>query len=240
MSRIRVGTWNVHEGVGAPGGIADECVRRVLEERIDLLALQEVPFPAGSRPSPLLRGLAERTPLRHLAHHVLSPAWLVEGPAFSGVAVASRFPIGATADADLPNPRLERDGLRSFDKGGVTAFVEVAGRTVAMTSLHMLPFHRFGRRAEDRDFVHIWENLAKQLTPKDDEIPVIAGDFNTPRRDLLVARMHVELASAISEPTHRGMALDDVVHAAAARRVSARTVATFSDHRLCVVELDLD
>ncbi|MEV0595826.1 endonuclease/exonuclease/phosphatase family protein [Nonomuraea cavernae] len=238
ISRIRVGTWNVHEGVTDHGDVLDEAVEHVLAERLDLLALQEVPFPEGSRSSPLLTELAERTRLRHYQANVLSPSWLVQGKR-SGVAVASRFPIETAAVAVLPNPRLERGGMLSFDKGTVTARVRAMGRLVAMTSLHMPPFHRFGRRADDPDFGYIWDNLAKQLEPEEDEVTVIAGDFNTSHRRLLLRRIGADLETSVTGATRRGKAVDDIVHSASVARVSARVVRTFSDHCLCVAELDL-
>jgi endonuclease/exonuclease/phosphatase family metal-dependent hydrolase len=241
VTTIRVGTWNVHEGVAEHGDLTEECVQRVLDERLDLLALQEVPFAAGDAPplppSPLLARLAERTSLRHHAGNVLSPTWLVQGM-WSGVAVASRFPIETAVEIVLPNPRLESDGMRSFDKGAVTAVVKAAGRVVAMTSLHMPPFHRFGRKAQNPDFAYIWDHLAKQLEPRHGELAVIAGDFNTSRRDLLLRRIGATLESSVREPTHNGTAVDDIVHPPAGR-VSSRVVPTSSDHHLCVVELEL-
>ncbi|MFC4112273.1 endonuclease/exonuclease/phosphatase family protein [Nonomuraea zeae] len=238
MTTIRVGAWNVHEGVAEHGDVAGECVERVLDERIDLLALQEVPFPADRGLSPLLARLAERTRLRHHARNVLSPAWLVPGM-LSGVAVASRFPIETTADTVLPNPRLESGGLRSFDKGAVTAVVKAAGQVVAMTSVHMPPFHRFGERADNPELGYIWDSLARHLEPKEGELTVIGGDFNTPHRGLLLERIEAELESSVSAPTHKGKAVDDIVHSASVKRLSARIVRTFSDHCLCVVELGL-
>lgn len=216
----------------------EECVERVLAERLDLLALQEVPFPGEERPSPLLVSLAERTQLRHHAVQVLSPAWLVRGQ-LSGVAVASRFPIEVSTAGRLPNPGLESPSMTSFDKGTVTAWVKARGRVVAMTSLHMPPFHRFGRRAEDGSFGYIWDNLAKQLEPEGDELLIIAGDFNTPHRQLLLHRMNADLRSSVTVPTHKGKTIDDIVHSTLAEQVSTRVVKTFSDHCLCVVELSL-
>lgn len=238
-STIRVGAWNVHEGMTQGGQSFEECVDRVLAERLDLLALQEVPFSGGERPSPLLVSLAERTQLRHHAANVLSPAWLARGQ-LSGVAVASRFPIEASTTGTLPNPGLKSPDMISFDKGTVTARIEARGRVMAMTSLHLPPFHRFGRRAEDRSFGYIWDDLAKQLEPEGDELLIIAGDFNTPHRQLLLRRMNAGLRSSVTVPTHKGRTIDDIVHSTSAEQVSSRVVQTFSDHCLCVVELRLD
>jgi endonuclease/exonuclease/phosphatase family metal-dependent hydrolase len=236
---LRIGAWNVHEGVAEHRSALDECAERILDERLDLLALQEVPFSPGSESSPFLSRLAMSTPLRHHAVRVLSPSWLVPGMR-SGVAVASRFPIETVKGAVLPNPRLVHGGFRTFDKGSVTAVVKVGEHLVAMTSLHMPPFHRFGRRADNPEFGYIWDRLATQLEPEQGELAVIAGDFNTPNRHLLLRRIGVDLHSSVSRPTHNGTAVDDILHPASVERRSSRLIDTFSDHSLCVVELSLE
>ncbi|MEO3809320.1 endonuclease/exonuclease/phosphatase family protein [Sphaerisporangium sp. B11E5] len=233
-AHVRIGTWNVNEAIALGSGedTLPEIVRIVREQRLDMLALQEVPFLGRSEVSPLFGPLLSETQLSHVAGHSLSPSYVRPGGR-SGVVVASRFPLGEITRAVLPNPGLVSDEMHSFDKGTVMARITLGGCGITLASVHMFPFHRFQRCAEEPEFSVVWDHLADEVSRCKDDVVVVAGDFNTDQRSLVLGRLAVPMESAITEGQ-----VDDVLFGGA-RLVTVATVPTSSDHPLCVAELDL-
>ncbi|MEQ4718474.1 endonuclease/exonuclease/phosphatase family protein [Nonomuraea sp. B19D2] len=222
---LRVGTWNVHEGRregddGSPG--TREVVRLIQEQDLDVLALQEVAF--NGTGSPMLDAIAGQTALRHVEGQPLSPA--MRPPGSSGIALASRFPLEDVRRAVLPNPGLVKDDWHSYDKGLMTARLAYGRRTIAVGCVHMVPFHRFGRRAEEPEFSHIWEQAAKELGYALLPLTFVGGDLNTPRHDLLDLPLL---------PSHRDE-VDTILHTPPAPSRPPSSIPTFSDHPCQVAE----
>ncbi|WP_344968990.1 endonuclease/exonuclease/phosphatase family protein [Streptosporangium fragile] len=232
--RLRIGTWNVREGVPVDpdADVRGQVVELVRDHRIDVLALQEVPYRDDSS-SDLLDTLTRRTRLVFTGVQPLSPRAL-PGAGRSGVALASRFPLHDVTGTVLPNPGLAADGLVCFDKGLVSAAARVGGHRVTLTSAHLFPFHIFRRRAEEDEFRHVWERFAKEIGSRP-ERPIVAGDFNTPHRELVTGLLDTELASAF----HLDGRGEDILVGAGFRTLSCEIVPNFSDHPLWVVELAL-
>ena len=110
---------------------------------------------------------------------------------------------------------------------------------LTVVSLHALPFRRFGRQPEEPEFSRIWQALADLLHNYRDGPLVVAGDFNTRHRTLVLDAAERPLTRAVGDrPTHRGQPTDDVLYTEElVQRAEPRVIPTFSDHALCVVEL---
>lgn len=245
---LRVGSWNVREGL--PDGTDDPAGRvtamadlaaALAAYPVDVLALQEVDFdPSGA--SAVLDALRAHTPLRHVYAEPVSPSAYLAGHA-AGVGIASRVPVVEHGLELMPNPGLRLqwrgEAVYSFEKGMIAGAVELAGLRVTVTSVHLFPFRRFGRTPEEPEFAPIWRDLADQLGKFADEPLVVCGDFNTPRRDLLLRAADRPLSRAVGErPTHRGLPIDDILYSADFAEVATPDVVrTFSDHDLCVAHL---
>ena len=246
---LRVATWNLHECVPMPGsGVADPeaAVRQVAELltelEVDLVALQELDLAADGH-SPSLRWLAASTDLVHQAVYPLSESSFFAGRS-TGVALASRYPLERVERLPLPNPGLRTElagrPIASHNKGLVVAEVAVAGQPLVAASLHAFPFHLFGRRADEPAFAGQWSALTGLLAPLAGAPLVVGGDFNTDRRDLVLAGLGGRLERALGDqPTYRRESADDVLHSQHLLAKQAGLRSNFSDHLLCHVEFHL-
>lgn len=225
---MRVGTWNVREGVPDPA----EIVRLVREHGVDVLALRGVDFDAEGR-SDVLAALTGGTPLSEVRTLPLSDATHRPGR-LAGVAVASVYPVEHAIACVLPNPGLTatRGGRRetSHDKGLLSCVVNLGERSVVVASLDMLPFGRFGAAAEQPRFAEVWHELAYHLAALDLLPMVLAGAFHTARRDLI---QHSRFKSTISDDS--GV---DIMHSTGLSAAAGPTaVPTPDGHTFYVVEL---
>ncbi|WP_249349701.1 endonuclease/exonuclease/phosphatase family protein [Microbispora sp. H10836] len=227
---IRIGTWNVRECVPKRPcpDVIGELTSLVRDMRLDVLSLQEVPFSGSGSPLLALQDLDCRLP--YVAEHVLSVG--MHGSPSSGLALVSRFPLESVTRTLFPNPCLRLNGLRSFDKGVMTAAIAVGGRSVRVAGVHVFPFHRFGRRAEEDVFAPIWDLFGNEVAKQVKGPVFVAGDLNTRRRDLIPPRI-VALDSAVRA------GVDDILYGAGAQLISVDIVPGFSDHNLCVAEFEL-
>jgi endonuclease/exonuclease/phosphatase family metal-dependent hydrolase len=243
MTRLRVATWNVHEGITAGHAAprdGEAFWAPLIAARVDVAALQEVRFSTSGDLGDL-ELVAKRAGLPHIAAFPLSVS-LFDSEASAGVALLSRRPLCKKRPRKLPNPGLRREGngsvLDSHDKGLLEAVFDHDGQPVRMISLHALPFHRFGRVPQD--FESIWTALAELIEPVTEVPLLIAGDFNTNHRELLTDRVQGKLHSAIGQQiTHENRATDDILYTDMFRLISQDVVPTYSDHALCLAELEL-
>jgi endonuclease/exonuclease/phosphatase family metal-dependent hydrolase len=244
VNGLRVASWNVREGLpdqstdleDRPAALA-ALVAQVIDQRIDVLALQEVDFDVIGR-SAVLAALRTETALEYVHAEALSPSSYLPGHR-AGVGLASRVPIAAPGLDLLPNPRLAVGQITTYDKGAIWGTIQTGDLRVTLVSVHAFPFRRFGRTPDEAEFAPIWQSLADQLGKLGDDPLVVCGDFNTPRRDLLLSAVDRQLVRAIgARPTHRGLPIDDILYSAELVVSGAPLVlASFSDHDLCVVTL---
>jgi endonuclease/exonuclease/phosphatase family metal-dependent hydrolase len=243
VTGLRVASWNVREGLpdrstdveDRPAALA-ALVAQVIDQRIDVLALQEVDFDVIGR-SAVLAALRTETALEYVYAEPLSPSSYLPGHR-AGLGLASRVPIAGQSLELLPNPRLAVGELTSYDKGAVAGTIQAGDLRVMLVSVHAFPFRRFGRTPDEAEFAPIWQALASQLGKLGDGALVVCGDFNTARRDLLLGATARPLARAIgNRPTHRGQSIDDILYSADLVAGQPLVLPSFSDHDLCVVTL---
>jgi endonuclease/exonuclease/phosphatase family metal-dependent hydrolase len=241
---IRAGTWNIHEGISAMGGIHlsthTELISRLASADLDILALQEVPFEMDSE-SGLLRSISKQTNMHHVSVFPLSPS-VFHQELRSGLALVSRSPHLAISRFLLPNPRLRsvRTGRKwmTWDKGMIIAKLRIHNVSLWACSVHGFPFHDFGRRADDDEFTLIWQALANAINQLSGSKIIVAGDFNTERRDLLTRLLkHRNIARAIDgTATHGNQSFDDILYDEGLARRSVSVMPSFSDHAFCQAE----
>lgn len=214
----------------------------IKQHGVDVIALQEVDFDQ-SGDSQVLADIHANTELRHIQRFPSSPSAFFPGGR-AGVAVASRYPIVRKWEFTLPNPGLQITlGDRtydSYDKGMLACEIDADGRPLTLVSVHMFPFHMFERDADHDDFDEIWRALRQRLGELGTRRPlVVAGDFNTDNRGLLRDVDGRPLTGTThGQVTHRGYAADDILFSPEVPDPPpAQVLDTFSDHRLCLVDL---
>lgn len=245
---LRVGTWNIHEGIPVGGQSFDkkaqeELVDLISQEQIDVLCLQEVDFDHCGH-SRVLDTICSKTNLKFIAKSILSESSFFPSES-AGVAIASRFPLKNSRERGLKNPRLvgELDGtsITTFDKGLVSAVVAAPDMSFRIASLHAFPFHLFGRYAGDQNFKFIWLDLASEISKLANYPLVVCGDFNATQRYLVLGSTEVALARVIGDvPTYKDKAYDDILISSYFHAQSSWTIENFSDHRLCLADLRLE
>ncbi|MFG2061547.1 endonuclease/exonuclease/phosphatase family protein [Micromonospora sp. NPDC048871] len=246
--QIRIGSWNVREGLPYPSEdpatrpqALDELVGLIREKSIDVLALQEVDFSFDGE-SAVLAAILGRTELQYAATLPLSDSSFEAGRQ-AGVAVVSRYPMAGIESFLLPNPGLwtERGARRLslHDKGAVVCSIDFGLTELKVASLHSFPFHRFGRDARDPAFADVWNTISSKLPRWPGSQLIICGDFNTEERALLLDAFSSSMVRAFDgRPTHFGKEIDDIVFSASLGvAASPRLVSNFSDHDLCLVDL---
>ncbi|MGW4824905.1 endonuclease/exonuclease/phosphatase family protein [Streptomyces sp. NPDC004227] len=247
---LTVASWNLHEGVPASGGtdpcsagVAEEVVRFLTHQRVDIVAFQEVGFDDRGT-SELLDHITRRTALRHTAALPLHESSFFPGR-LSGVAVAGRFPLSRYRQHWLPNPGLrttiEGQEIHSHDKGLVTATFPLGGTEVDVTSLHVLPFYLFRRDPDEAEFKEVWDSLAGALgRHANSRLTLVCGDFNTPERRLVLGAGTLPLASSIDgRPTYKDRSVDDILYGPGIAVNRTEVVDNFSDHRACIAQFRL-
>jgi endonuclease/exonuclease/phosphatase family metal-dependent hydrolase len=243
VTRLRVVTWNVHEGLRADGELPDSSASfwaELVAAEVDIAALQEVRFSAAGELGDLALA-AESGGMPHIAAFPLSASSFWAGD-LAGLALLSRHPFRDEQRKKLPNPGLSNEHdesvLTSHDKGLLSAVLHHNGRSVRVISLHAPPFHRFGR--VPREFTSIWAELGKSIGPLDDLPLLVGGDFNTDDRELLTEQVDGRLRRAIGcQDTHGGKSTDDILYTDALDLVGSKVIGTQSDHALCLAEFEL-
>jgi endonuclease/exonuclease/phosphatase family metal-dependent hydrolase len=242
MMRLRVATWNVHEAILAGGGMPDDPSSfwaELVDAEADVAALQEVCFGASGEPSDLAMA-AKLTGMTHAVSFPLSASSLRVGQ-LAGLALLSRRPLREEQRLKLPNPGLRHESneaeVNSHDKGLLSAVLELWGCPIRVASLHIPPFHRFGRAPQE--FGPIWAALGKAIASIDDLPLLVCGDFNTGRRELLTEQIELPLHRAIGDQdTHCGTAADDILYTDPFELVMSKVIGTQSDHALCLAEFE--
>lgn len=247
-ARLVVATWNVHSGVPARWSRRSfaESLALLADVRPDALALQEVECdPRSHRPAPRSAEILEASRLPYRALFPLSPSHQTPGYAL-GVGLASRWAPVSLRRHRLPKPGTHAaraattPGFEPHDKGLLVAVVPTALGALAFGSVHVFPFHRFGVTAQDPAVASVWDCLAGTIDGIDADAVVVAGDYNTGDRALLLERLsRRRLASATAGAATRpsGASFDDVLVSSALSVQVCSTLATFSDHHLVVAEL---
>jgi endonuclease/exonuclease/phosphatase family metal-dependent hydrolase len=215
------------------------------EADLHIAALQELYIPPNGDLTEL-RSIAWNAGFPYVEVERLSPSAKRQGSGFMGVGLFSRHPLHDVSLTPLNNPgfAITRGGqdFSCHDKGMLSARIEYDGLSLWVASLHAVPFDFFEKRDDDEAHRHLWENMAEAVQSIGDGHMILAGDFNSERRELLTDKLAKRseriFASAVGRvpTTDAGKAFDDILFSGPFKADRVRTEPTFSDHRLCIAE----
>lgn len=158
---LRVMTYNIHVGVGMDKKLDLQGIADVInEQHPDLVGLQEVDRGVKrTEGKDEIAELAKLTSMNYVFAHNLD----YQGGQY-GVAILSRFPIGAIDHRKYENKReAERRGM-------IRVEVEVGGKTINFVTTHLDYQYEDGRVFETQQML---EFLSAQKAPL-----IVVGDFN--------------------------------------------------------------
>jgi endonuclease/exonuclease/phosphatase family metal-dependent hydrolase len=240
---LRVGTWNVREGVSADDGRSFDPAAVVGDLDLDLLIMQEVPIIPGNHRG--LAKLASRASMRYLRTLPLYGASFTGAEA--GLASLSRFRITGSHRTYFDPPGL----FISVDDGGRVEPVQRKGMlritvdlpelkgSLNVLNLHQFPFSRLKAAPTAAKFGHLWDTVRSVFADTSATGPtVLAGDFNTSNRSLALPSPAYRRAIG-DRPTHEGFAADDILTSPGLSVLATETLSNPSDHLLCVATLGL-
>lgn len=158
---LRVMTYNIHVGVGMDKKLDLQRIADVINrEHPDLVGLQEVDRGVKrTEGKDEIAELAKLTDMRYAFAHNLD----YQGGQY-GVAILSRFPIGAVDHRKYENLReAERRGM-------IRVEVNVGGKTVNFVTTHLDYQHDDGRLFETEQMLKFLQDVKGPL--------IVVGDFN--------------------------------------------------------------
>lgn len=136
-----------------------------------------------------------------------------------GNATLTKFPIANHIFDYFHNPKFQvvwEDGktVTSFDKGYTTCELDVDGKTITVTNLHLIPFKRFEVEVDSEKAKKVFDDIQSRFSG--DTLPwLVQGDFNVHTVKLspyLPLLMNNAEETILSQPTTpQGYTYDHIV-----------------------------
>jgi len=106
-----------------------------------------------------------------------------EDDAQLGNAIISKYPISQPKSGKFINPGVTvtwEDGrtVETHDKGYIQGVIEVNGKRILLSTLHLTPFRKFGMEYTDPKAVEILSDVSRKLTQTRIDYSLVLGDFN--------------------------------------------------------------
>lgn len=213
----------------------------------DIVLLQEVEHaqPDGTQPQPPPNYAALRRALPQYDGCFAYPKPDArELPFGIGLAILSRAPLRDVTRVDVPSPPIpfEFGGrqLTPTDRLLLGARTMALGREVQLLNTHLLAFFMLGDGRTDDP---MQRNLIAARLAQASEPTILAGDFNVPRHETLVAQFAEQGFSTVQDGEvtwrRRPYVLDHVFYNSPLRCVGHRVVnTTASDHHALVADFE--
>jgi endonuclease/exonuclease/phosphatase family metal-dependent hydrolase len=256
MEALKIATWNIGGGIPGeswrlaegPGGTDLAYYADIIEEHHpDILCLQEAHTYIDGRPDQTDM-LANRLHPSY-SHRINMPISIshLDSEAKLSLGIISRHPIVESHYEALPNPGLSAIGPNGkkwilYDKGFLTAVVNIAGTFMAIVNFHGFPFHFFGKTAEEPQFSQGFRAIAEGVRRYSRSMSVfVVGDFNAEALDALIPEAFEHgFREAFDLPTvPSGRKFDHILYPPDCRILDARVLPNESDHHYCEAKFEL-
>ena len=144
----------------------------------DIVAFQEI---QKSDSYDQAETIAAKLGFEYVTHESFSWSHNEDG-ADLGNAIISKYPITLKCSGKFINPNVSvtwEDGTIAVthDKGFIQGIIDIKGIVVAVTTLHLTPFRKFGMELTDAKAVEILKDVPHKIGT-DTDIRIVLGDFN--------------------------------------------------------------
>ncbi len=240
-------TWNLscclfrdctHSGLPDPEPGQNYVVERLSDFETDIIALQEVLFPANG-PSQA-HVIAKNLGIDYIVEWPLSQSHLVSNSKI-GIAILSRYPIESSEQFPFPNLKVSNQaGERSHDKGLLSVDINIDGYKCRFICGHLLPLHRFNIALDDQRSIEMFKLTDEILMSLISE-PLVCGiDFNTNLDTQLLPKSLTrnQLRKLVHQPTRpEGETHDQILCCSRWETIFVRIYQSRFDHYLCIAKL---
>jgi len=253
--RLKTLTWNIGGGKllkqGADATLLasytedglDEIIALIKREGPDIITLQEVHKNGQADQAQVIAAALGY----NFVHDSTSESHVEEG-FMLGHAILTKFDISKHIFGLFQNPKIQitwEDGstATSFDKGYTTCQLDINGKPLTITTLHLIPFRRFDIALDSDQAKQIFDTI--QNTINGDFNPwIIQGDFNidSPTVQQYLPRLFTDTTSEITltDPTTPKNHRYDHVISRGAQLIGHTVIADVrTDHFPVITELEL-
>lgn len=242
---IRVVTWNIGGGYVSDDGHESYVYQNVdyfsdllSAVSADIICLQETHISIEIDQPKLI---AEK-----LGMYVVSHGYDVshlQAKCKLAVAILSRYALSGPEFFILPNPRMKlmckESEVVSHDKGFLVATASFNKQRYYIASGHLFPFHRFGLRFDNPQFIKIREQI-ECLFIETFANTLIGADMNSgDLRAALPILMQCYAGTHFGSTRPDGRVTDHILFPQSVQLVKSMTLRTLADHDLCVADLDV-
>lgn len=253
--KLKTLQWNIGGGkirdindVDSPYQLegVEYIIQELSKHNPDIITLQETHQSIGYDQTKII---AERLGYRYFINDVYDESHVEKGQEL-GQAILSKFPIVDHSFSFFENPKLELvtpqgEKWVSHDKGVSRVLVQIDDSVVLeISTLHLVPFRRFGVDALSDDFKRLRENIQSLVLPTHDRY-LLQGDFNFDNKSLVGLLGNFFEGNDIKEveqnkpTTPKNRAYDHVVYKGI-KHIASETVDTvLTDHYPIISLFDL-
>ena len=256
MSKLRIATWNISCGIPAEWsftngikkendyrkfGLVDEVIRKINDQKIDIIGLQEsVVFKNGEKSYAQI--ISENTELKYYTEFAVSDCHLLENANIEEV-ILSRYPIIESKNIMFENvhlSKISKDGkeYKLFDDGFIMAKIQINNdQIINFITGHSPAFQVFGKVPEEYGYVYkILEDNAK-ICLDSGRKTFIVGDYNTEKLFEMLPMIKAHFNNNIEGTTYfEGTAIDYILSEKNIKCVSKEKIENLSDHLLCIAD----
>lgn len=259
MKNLKIATWNISCGIPAKWsisngvkkekdykkfGLIDEVIRKINDENIDIIGIQEsVAFNNGEKSFAQI--ISENTNLKYYAEFEVSECHLLENGKIEE-AVLSKYPITGSENIMFENVNLSKESkdgkiYRLFDDGFIISNIVInENLNIKFITGHAPAFQVFEKIPEDYDYVYkrLEENVEKQL--KENQNIFIVGDYNTEELLEMLPFINKKFKNYIEGTTYfEGTAIDYILAEKNIKFISNKKIKNMSDHLLCIASFEI-
>lgn len=259
MKKLNIATWNISCGIPAEWsisngikkekdykkfGLLDEVIRKINNEDIDIIGIQEsVAFRNGQKSFAQI--ISENTSLKYYKEFEVSDCHLLENGNIEEV-ILSKYPIKNSRNIMFENVNLlnvAKDGktYKLFDDGFIMADIELSNNfVIKFITGHAPAFQVFGRMPEDYDYVYKRLEKSIEESMQDNNKIFIVGDYNTEKLLELLPFINSSFRNYIEGVTYfDGTSIDYILAEKSIKFLSNKKIENKSDHLLCIASFEI-